>query len=165
MSIGSTQLLGMTEALFSAKDSNDTALVDYALLGGAVTYCKQVADAMAADASDMGFLAVPASPTVNQIKVLTATLHPQGALTGNDTDFVTLSVVYDDGAGGSETTVASVTTKVTGGTGSWTAGKVYPLTVSAAYVPAGNQLRLKIAKSGAGKVVPITTLSVCLQNE
>lgn len=163
MSISTTELLGMVDAIYSAKDTNDSGLVEFATTGGRITYCKQVADALAATTSDAGFLLLPASPAANQIKAIKATLMPQDVLTADNSNYATLSLVYDDGANGTETTVASVTTKITD-SGDWTAGNVVPMAISAAYVPAGKQLRFKIAKTGTGVAVPITTLSVQYEN-
>ncbi len=160
MSVSTVEMSGMVDAIFSAKDSNEVSLAEFASMGGCVVFCKQVADSLAADTSDVGFLGVPASPAVNQLKVVKCSLMPQASLTADDTDFVTLSVVYDDGAAGSESIVASVTTKITGGSGNWTGGQVVNVPISAQFVPAGKQLKFKVAKTGAGQAVPITTLSV-----
>lgn len=163
MTITGTQLFGMAEAIYSAKDTNDQARADWAVGGQCLCYTKLAADAMAADTSDVGISCQVASPYINGAKVISVKYLTQANLTAHDTNYATLSLVYDDGAGGSETTVASQTTKITGGSGNWTAGNMIDIPVSAAIIPAaGKQLRFKIAKAASGVVVPVGVLCVNL---
>lgn len=80
---------------------------------------------------------------------------PDAALTADDTNYATLTVKTRDGAGGAASTVASVTTKITGGSGDWTAFVPVSLgTLSNAALAAGALLTFTIAKSGTGVAVP-----------
>ncbi len=80
---------------------------------------------------------------------------PHAALTANDTDYATLSLVYDAGPG-TDVVVATRTTQITGGSGDWVADTPVALTITAAnaVVPAGKNLMFKITKAGSGVAVP-----------
>jgi hypothetical protein len=75
-------------------------------------------------------------------------------VTSNNTSLATISLVTNNGNGGSDTTIATANTATTagGGTGDLTNGIPYSFTVTAAnsLVAAGNQLAVRITKSGAG---------------
>lgn len=80
---------------------------------------------------------------------------PDAALTAHDTNYATLTVKKRDGLGGAASTVASVTTKITGGSGDWDAFEAVDLgTVTGGALAAGTVLTFTIAKSGGGVVVP-----------
>jgi hypothetical protein len=71
----------------------------------------------------------------------------------SDTDYATMTVKQGDGAGGARSTVASATSKVTGGINmvAFTAVSLGALTN--AVVPAGGIVTLTVTKSGAGKAL------------
>lgn len=85
-------------------------------------------------------------------------------LTSSSTDYATISLEYDDGAGGADTQVAVLTTKTTGasGSGDWTGCVPVALTVTRtlADIASGKLVHLKIAKAAAGVVVPAGVLQV-----
>lgn len=62
---------------------------------------------------------------VTSVKVIGA-----AALTADSTSYATLSLEYDDGAGGADTQVAVAST-TPAGTGNWTAGTAVALTITA----------------------------------
>lgn len=71
-----------------------------------------------------------------------------------NTNVATMALVYNNGAGGSDTTIASINTATTagGGSGDITAGTAYAFTLNTSNVviPAGSQVQVKVTKSGAG---------------
>jgi hypothetical protein len=87
--------------------------------------------------------------------ILAAYYVPDAALTADDTDYGTLTVKIRDGAGGAAATVASKTTKITGGSGDWTA--FVPVSLGAitnGTLAAGSILTALIAKAASGVVIP-----------
>lgn len=83
-------------------------------------------------------------------------------VTADNTNNATIALVYNNGAGGSDTTVATINTAASaaGGTGNITAGTAYALTINAtnARIPAGSQIQVKVTKSGAGGLaLPFTS--------
>jgi hypothetical protein len=98
----------------------------------------------------------------NKIEVTAVKYMPiSGNLTANDTNYATMTLETDDGAGGSDTVIATATTTITGGTGNWTAGTFVSLTLTATTAnrivdgsSSSKALIFKIAKTAAGVVVP-----------
>lgn len=123
-------------------------------------FVKASADALAGDATaEFVFAEILRAGTI-----LSARFIPTGTLTGDDTDYVTLSVAKRDGAGGAPAAVASVTSEDTGGTGDWAAFVAESLgaITNAAVIP-GDLLTFAIAKAAAGKVVPVGVLRVVVE--
>lgn len=86
---------------------------------------------------------------------------PAAALTADDTDYVTITVRKRDGAGGAAVTVATMTSKITGGSGNWSAFQAVSLgTIANPDLLVGDLLTIEITKAGAGKAVPIGFLRV-----
>lgn len=90
---------------------------------------------------------------------------PGGALTASATLFETMALVYNNDAGGANTSLASYTTNLTGngGTGNWTVGTSIPLfsaasPISGATVPAGSQVMMTLTPTSTGTAVPAQTL-------
>lgn len=86
------------------------------------------------------------------------------ALAANATDFTSLFLEVDDGAGGANTMIASGSSTLVG-TGSWVAGTAFPLTmnptVSSRIVDgwtAPKFIIFRIAKGGAGIATPPLTI-------
>jgi hypothetical protein len=79
-------------------------------------------------------------------------------VTADDTNNATIALVYNDGAGGSDTTIATATTSTTG-TGNITAGiaYVFPITAANSRIPAGSQVQVKVTKNSSG--VALSALS------
>jgi hypothetical protein len=75
------------------------------------------------------------------------------AITSANTNVATFALVYNNGNGGTDTTIASANTATTagGGTGDFTAGVPLSISLTAANVtvPAGSCLQVKVTKSGA----------------
>lgn len=94
--------------------------------------------------------------------VTSVTFGPDAAVTADNTNYKTLALVYDDGAGGSETTIASVDTTVA--SGSWVAGTLVTLAISGASVPTGKQLKLKSTKAGSGVALAGGTCTIKCTN-
>jgi len=90
-------------------------------------------------------------------------IEPDGTLTADDTHYATITVYKraSDGSG-TATAIASQTTKVTGGSGNWTAfAKVAVPLVGTPTVNAGDLLTFAITKSDAtGVVVPRCKIAV-----
>ena len=85
---------------------------------------------------------------------------PSAALTADNTNYATLTVAKRDAAGGNATTVASVTTEITG-SGDWTAFAAVDFgTIVSAALPDGWALTVAIAKAGSGVAVPAGQLEV-----
>lgn len=87
--------------------------------------------------------------TITSFKVCLRT-----TLTSANTNVATFALVYNDGAAGADTTIASLNTATTagGGTGDITAEIPMAITLNTSniQVPAGKQLQIKVTKSGAG---------------
>ena len=84
-------------------------------------------------------------------------LLPNAALTASNSAYATITVAKRT-AGGSPTTIASVTTQITG-SGNWTAFKPVPLNVVAgAFLAAGDVVTVTVAHTGGGVNVPASQL-------
>lgn len=97
---------------------------------------------------------------VKTFKVMVGT-----TITSANTNVATIALVYNNGAGGADTTIASMNTATTagGGTGDITAGTAYSfsLNTSNISVPASSQLQIKITKSGQGGLaLPFSSFEV-----
>lgn len=73
------------------------------------------------------------------------------AVTQSDTDYATITVKQGDGAGGARSTVASATTKTTGGVNLAAFSSVSLGALTNAVVPAGGIVTLTIAKAASGQ--------------
>lgn len=84
-------------------------------------------------------------------------IKPTAALTGDPTNNAVITVSKRDAAGGTKTTLGTITT-----TASWVAGVNVSVTLTAANldVVAGGALTCEIAKGGTGVVVPICRIIV-----
>lgn len=122
-----------------------------------IGYAKDAVDGAAADVTaERGMWVAPVACTVVSVKYV-----PTAALTANDNDYATLRVQRRDSNGANPATVASQTTKVTGGSGDWTAFKAVALTNGAGVaLAAGEHLTFDIAKAGNGVAVPSGQLVV-----
>lgn len=122
--------------------------------GGALTATK-AADAAAATESTVTVDGVFA----REARITAVTYTPDAALTADDTDFATLTILDSNDA-----TVAAISTEITGGSGDWTEDVAVPIPVSAVGVDAGVSLRLEITKTGLGVIIPAGTLSITYEN-
>lgn len=120
------------------------------------SYTKAVDAAASTTLAELVIERVPSASTV--IGVYFA---PSAALTADDTNYATLTVSQRDGIGGAAASVAAKTTKITGGSGDWTAFVPVSLgTLTNASLIAGSVLTLTIAKAGTGVAIPSGTLVV-----
>lgn len=89
--------------------------------------------------------------TKAQFLVDSVTLGVDLAVTFDATNYSTIALAYDDGAGGSATTVATLATSAV----SWVVGTRVTLAITAAnaLVPAGKQLKLVKTHAGSGVVM------------
>lgn len=100
----------------------------------------------------------------NGIKVKGIRYTPRAAVTASDSDYATLTIAWRDGLGGGSTTVGTLLTKVTGGTGNMTAFVPYGFTLQAdanLTVPAGGVLTFTQAKAGgSGVQLPVANVEI-----
>lgn len=97
------------------------------------------------------------------MRVETFKLTPQAAWTEANTNFSTFALVYNNGNGGTDTTIATANTAVAGGLGNTTANTPAAFTVTAANaaVPSGSCVQIKVTKSGAsGMQLPDISFTV-----
>ncbi len=77
-------------------------------------------------------------------------------ITGTNTNVANFSLVYNNGAGGTDTVLCTINTAASNnsGTGNITAGTAYSFALTAANVriPSGSQVQIKTTKAGAGGV-------------
>lgn len=146
------QLRDATQKLFATYEVNGITEVDNHLNAKIYTIFK-ILDASAG-----------VTPTFNgginlvQFQVTAVNFLPNAAVSANASNYGTLAFGYDNGAGGSVTTVASVNTS----TNSWTAGTFVPLTITAAnaVIPANSQLKMIITKASSGVALADGVLQV-----
>ena len=97
--------------------------------------------------------------TVQKGKLVKAYYVPAGAVTAHDTNYATITISRYTAAGGSKTTVASITTKITGGSGNWTAFVPVEITLATdTALEAGACLTYEIAKAASGVQLPAGSL-------
>lgn len=138
--------------VFNSKETADDTLIEHTFVRRRWNLLKHPADAAASTA-----LEVPFEVTDIRYEITSVTIHPAAALTGDGTNNATITLEYDDGAGGANTVVATITT-----TANWTAQTPVdvPITAANKIVAAGKQLILKIAKGGTGVACPSFTFTV-----
>lgn len=126
-----------------------------ALFEGVYSFTKAAADAMAADTSTIGAFKAPFN-----MQIIGVTICPNTTLTGHDTNNAVITLGKADGAGGSSTAIAALTTTVA--SGNWAADTFKELTVTAANVQVtdGQIVTLKITKGASGVVVPISSYTI-----
>lgn len=112
-------------------------------------------EASAATATDVGFFRAERA-----LVLIAARIYPLTALTADASNYATVTITYDDDAGGSDTTLATIVTS----TVSWTANRSVAFSVATdASVPSGSLVHFITAKTGTGVVVPISRLSLLFQ--
>lgn len=148
-------LTNQLEGTYGVGLSNSKAAIEDLSLIHVFNASKELADAAASTTSTMFSLKVPYKCVVEA-----ATICPGGALTADNTNNAVLTLAKADGAGGSATTVAAITTNVA--SGNWVADTFKDMTVTAAdaTVNDGQILTLKITKGGTGVAVPASSVSI-----
>lgn len=93
-------------------------------------------------------------------RIKASNILPAGALTAHGTTYATLTINKNDGAGGADTALASVTTELTG-SGHWVAGQTVAMTLATSVeVAAGEVIGLQIAKASTGVAVPVSAIQL-----
>lgn len=124
--------------------------------GGGAFLTKAADDSLAADTLAVFFFRAKEARTITAARYI-----PNSTLTAHDTNYATLTVSVEDGAGGAVGTAASKTTKITGGSGNWAAGVPVDLALGAAVtLAAGQVLKFAITKAAAGVVVKSGQLQI-----
>lgn len=134
------------------------------------TFCwevQRVVDAAADTATAetiVGFVPDAPGSTTTKGKVLRVYYLPAAALTADDTDYATITVSKYTAAGGSKTTVASLTTEIANG--DWTAFVPKEITLSATaanlILQSNAILTYEVAKEGSGVAIPAGKLVVVM---
>lgn len=108
------------------------------------------ADSSANTGWGLGFLLAVDPGSLSKVTVVAF-----GTLVASNTDYATLAVVARD-AGGSTTTLGSITTKLAGagGTGDWANGQRIDIAVSPTSYAADDMVLLQKTPSGAGVIIP-----------
>jgi hypothetical protein len=143
-----------TRALYGALDATGQGIVDDLTCRQQYTWQRVVDAAAGTDYTAYG-------PTTRaKLLVDTVRFTPNIAVTANGTNYKTVTVAYNDGAGGSDVTLATVDTSTT----SWVAGTTVsiPLTGTTGnlVVPKGRALKISVAHSGTGVVIADGTVEV-----
>lgn len=136
-------------------ETDPAASLQDAIFDGAITFFKSAADAMAADASTIGAFKAPFA-----MKIVGVTAVPNTTLTAHDTNNAVITLAKADGAGGSVTAIAALTTNVAGGNWAADVFEEFTVTASAANVTDGQVVTLKVTKGGSGVVVPISSYTI-----
>ena len=100
---------------------------------------------------------------IKACKLVSARVLPSAAVTADDTNYATLALgPYTLSSGAIGTAYDSILTKITGGTGNWTAGVAEDFTiVTATDVCAVTQgIALKVTKAGTGVALPRLTVEI-----
>lgn len=116
------------------------------------TYTQPADAAASTTTAENIMIRLPMTGTISSIK-----LTPTGAATASDTLYATITLNKRDGAGGSSTTMATVTTKTSGsgGTGNWVAFTTIDVgTLTGAYCAAGTVFTITVAKASTGTQLP-----------
>jgi hypothetical protein len=137
-------------------DPNTEAMVN-ALLETEYVYNKDAADGAASTATADTYMLKAGV----KMQLIDAAIISAGTLTAHADNYATITVEKADGAAGAQTTMAEVTTEVTG-SGDWAAATLVPITLSTTLanlqVAAGGVVNFKIAKAGTGVAVPISAI-------
>lgn len=126
-----------------------------------VVFVKDTVDAMITDAltERVSHYMVPAH-VLNGVEVVSATVLPTSALTANDTNFATITLSKNDGAGGARTAFATLLTNVAGG--NWVAFSNKAMTVNTTLatrtIAVGGQVTVTVEKAAAGIQTGILTI-------
>lgn len=147
---------GLQALLAPDMDATSTALVDaltqvrYSVVRG--LYASANVDTTAA--ANIWNATLDPSTSV-RMKIDSCHITVDNTVTAANTDVIIFSLVYNNANGGSDTTIATINTATTAGSGSGdlTAGVPYSIALTAAnsVVPAGSALVWKMTKGGSGK--------------
>lgn len=101
--------------------------------------------------------------TAKSFKIIT-----NANVTAANTNCATFALVYNNGNGGTDTTIATINTATTagGGSGNLTVGVPFsvPLTAANVVVPAGSQIQIKVTKAGTpGMELPQLSMEAVFQ--
>lgn len=130
----------------------------FALFFGSLTYSVSRAQDAAASTTTAETVV---GCSVQQGKLVRAYYVPAASLTASDTNYATITISRYTAAGGSKTTIASVTTMTTasGGSGNWTAFVPVPIPLASdAALQAPATITYEVAKAGSGVQLPAGSL-------
>lgn len=126
-------------------------------------YSKTAADGAASTATSN--TKIFTNPFTTPLKIVRATAQGNGAgLTADNTNYATISLLTDDGAGGAPAAAMTIITQLTA-QGTWTSNVSVAFanpTAAALTVPAGGNIWFAISKTGTGVVVPISDYQIVL---
>ena len=123
-----------------------------------ITYNMPADAAASTTTAEMTIGTIPVGATISAINI-----QPTGAVTASDTVYATITVAQGNGAGGARSTLASVTTKTSGGggTGNWVAFTGVSMgTITNGAVTANSIFTLTIAKASTGTQLPTATIQI-----
>ncbi len=96
--------------------------------------------------------------TLVQMRAKTFKVITHANVTADNTSYATIALVYNNGNGGSDTTVALCNTANAGAAGAPTGDIValiaFSLSCNATPIPAGSQLQVKVTKVSSGVALP-----------
>lgn len=100
-----------------------------------------------------------------ELRITSFKVTATSTITSANTNVAQFALVYNNGNGGGDTTIASVNTATTagGGSGDITGGNPYSVALTAANVdvPSGSCLQIKVTKAGVpGKELPAVSFTV-----
>lgn len=162
--LAGTDGLGLDTAALAGNPNISNVPVAHQAFDFWVDFDKTAADGAAATPTADTFIWT--NPFDFNISLVAARLIGLGAgLTANNTDFATITLKTDNGAGGATAIALTWTSAITDGNGlTSNQSKLFTLLTPAnqIIVPGGN-VWFNIAKSGAGQVVPVSSYFLRLQ--
>lgn len=96
--------------------------------------------------------------TAQPMRVTRVCFVPDGSLTASATNYRVMTVVFNNGNGGSDTILfrANTTPTANGGTGNLVASRRFAFTeVNAVDIPEGSMVQFKVSHAGTGGILPI----------
>lgn len=166
----STKFLDILRAMFGP-DMTSTALgivngafkMSYRAMQPADSNVNLAAGPAQTIAGNVAYTHTLCSNTQSQMTIEAFKITTTAALSQAATNIATIALVYNNGNGGSDTTIASGNTAVAGGVANTTAGVPSAISITAAnqVVPVNSCLQIKVTKSGAsGKELPAIAFDV-----
>lgn len=144
MPVASKDIRDIWRRLIQAVGSTEEAVADKA---GPARYVRSAYRPL--DATAATVYRIPIDYAIDHaIKIEEAKVCLQANVTADGTNYKTITLVYNDGAAGSDTTIGTVDTSATG----FTAKVARALTLTAAnqVIPVGSQLEWVVAAAGTG---------------
>ncbi len=153
--MSSTDLYKRLKGTLANESTDQDADVQDAFFDSVLQIVKPAADGAASTASTVGSLKVPFN-----IQIVEVVVCPSASLTADNTNNAVITLGKADGAGGSSTDIAVLTTNVARGNWANDVFKSFTITAANQFVNDGQILTLKITKGGTGVAVPISSYTV-----